>query len=68
MGDRHQEELSLCDFLKRREQMYPFYETDLSVRTDIEELPSVPEFPRAARISESVAQLEELMERMNPTS
>ena len=55
------------DFLKRLEQMYPIHETDLSVRTEIEELPSLPEFPTAARISEFVVQLEELMGRMNPT-
>ena len=56
------------DFLKRLEQMYPVYETDLSVRTEIEELPPLPEFPTAARISEFVAQLEELMGRINPSS
>ena len=48
--------------------MYPVYGTDLSVRTEIEELPPLPESPTAARISEFVAQLEELMGRMNPTS
>ena len=47
--------------------MYPVYETDLSVRTEIEELPPLPEFP-TARISEFVAQLEKLMGRMNPSS
>ena len=56
------------DFLKTLEQMYQVYETDRSVRTEIEELPLVPEFPTAARISDLVAQLEELMGRMNPTS
>ena len=56
------------DFLKRLEQMYPVYETDLSVRTVIEEFPPLPEFPTACRISEFVAQLEELMGGMNPTS
>ena len=56
------------DFLKRLQQMYPVYETDLSVRTEIEELPPLPQFPTAARISEFVAQLKELMGRMNPTS
>ena len=55
-------------FLKRLEQMYPVYETDLSVRTEIEELPPLSEFPTAARISEFVAQLEELMGRINPSS
>ena len=36
------------DFLKRLEQMYPVYETDLSVRTEIEEYPhflSSPQLP-----------------------
>ena len=40
------------DFLKRLEQMYPVYKMHLSVRTKIEELPSLPEFPSAARNSE----------------
>ena len=56
------------DFLKRLDQMYPVYKTDLSVRTEIEELPPLPEFPTAARIPEFVAQLEERMARMNPSS
>ena len=56
------------DFLKRLEQMYRVYETDLSVRTEIEELPPLPDFPTAARISEFVAQLEELIGRMNPSA
>ena len=56
------------DLLKRLEQMYPVYERDLSVRTEIEELPPLPEFLTAARISEFVAQLEELMGRMKPSS
>ena len=56
------------NLLKRLEQMYPVCETDLNVRTEIEELPPLPEFPTAARISEVVAQLKELMGSMNPTS
>ena len=56
------------DFLKRLEQMYPVFEMDLSVRTQIEELPPLPQFPTAARISEFLVQLEELMGRMNPSS
>ena len=56
------------DFLKRLQQMYPVCETDLSVRTVIEELPSLPEIPTAARISEFVAQLKELMRHMDPKS
>ena len=56
------------NFLKRLEQMYAVYQTDLSVRTEIEELPPLPKFPTAARISEFMAQLEELMGRMNRSS
>ena len=56
------------DFLKRLEQMHPVYETDLSVRTESDELPPLPEFPTAPRISEFAAQLEEIMGRMNPSS
>ena len=56
------------DFLKGLKQMYPVYETDLSVQMEIEALPPLPGFPTAARISEFVAQLEELMGRMNPMS
>ena len=55
------------DFLEGPEQMYPVYETDLSVRAEIEELPPLPEVPTAARISEFVAHLEEIMGRMNPS-
>ena len=55
------------DLLKRLEQMYQVYETDLSVCPEIEELPPLPEFPTAARIFEFVAQLEELMGRMSPS-
>ena len=48
--------------------MNPVHETKLSVGTEIEELPLLSKFPTAAHISELVAQLEELMGRMNPTS
>ena len=56
------------NFLKRLQHIYPVDETDLSVCTEIKELPLPPEFPTAVRISDLVAQLEELMGRMNPTS
>ena len=41
------------------------YETDLSVHTQIEELPMLPEFTSAARVSEYVCDLECLSSRMN---
>ena len=53
------------EVLLRLEKTFPVYETDLSVRTQIEELPMLPEFPSAARISEYVCDLEYLFSRMN---
>ena len=54
-----------AEVLQRLEKTFPVYETDLSVRTQIEELPMLPEFPSAARISEYVFDLEYLFSRMN---
>ena len=51
--------------LQRLEKMFPVYETDLSVRTQIEKLPMLPELPSAARVSEYVCNLEYLFSRMN---
>ena len=54
-----------AEVLQRLEKIFPVYETDLSVRTQIEELPMLPEFPFAARISEYMCDLEYLFLRMN---
>ena len=54
-----------AEVLQRVEKMFPVYETDLSVRTQTEELPMLPELPSAARISEYVCDLEYLFSRMN---
>ena len=51
--------------LQKLEKTFPVYETDLSVRTQIEELPMLPEFPSAARVSEYVCDLEYLFSQMN---
>ena len=48
------------EVLQRLEKTFPVYETDLSVRIQIEELPMLPEFPSAARVSEYVCDLEYL--------
>ena len=53
------------EVLQRLERTFPVYETDLSVRTQIEELPMLPGFPSAAQISEYVCDLEYLFSRMN---
>ena len=53
------------EVLQRLEKTFPVYETDLSVRTQMEELTMLPEFPSAARVSEYVCDLEYLFSRMN---
>ena len=57
-----------AEVLQRLEKAFPVYETDLSVRTQIEELPMLPEFPSAARVAEYVCDLEYLFSRMNVNS
>ena len=47
-----------AEVLQGLKKTFPVYETDLSVRTQIEELPMLPEFPSAARVSEYVCDLE----------
>ena len=59
---------TLAEVLQRLEKAFPVYETDLSVRTMIEDLPMLPEFPSAARVSEYVCDLEYLFSRMNAGS
>ena len=54
-----------AEVLQRLEKTFPVYETDLSVRTQFEELPMLPEFPSAAPGSEYVCDLEYLFSRMN---
>ena len=54
-----------AEVLQRLKKTFPVYETDLSVRTQIEELPMLPELPFAARVSEYVCDLEYLFTRMN---
>ena len=54
-----------AEVLQRLEKACAVYETDLSVRTQIEELPMLPEFPSAARVSEYVCDVEYLFSRMN---
>ena len=54
-----------AEVLGRLEKTSPVYETDLSVRMQIEELPMLPEFTSAARVSEYVCDLEYLSSRMS---
>ena len=54
-----------AEVLQRLAKTFPVNETDLSVRTQIEELPMLPEFPSSVRVSEYVCDLEYLFSRMN---
>ena len=54
-----------AEVLQKLGKTFPVYETDLSVRTQIEELPMLPEFPSAARVFEYVCDLEYLFSRMH---
>ena len=54
-----------AEVLQRLKKTFLVYETDLSVRTQIEGLPMLPEFSSAARVSEYVCDLEYLFSRTN---
>ena len=54
-----------AEVLQRLDKTFPVYETDLRVRTQIEEPPMLPEFPSAAPVSEYVCDLEYLFSRIN---
>ena len=54
-----------AEVLQRLENTFQVYETDLNVRTQIEELPMLSEFPSAARVCEYVCDLEYLFSLMN---
>ena len=54
-----------AEVLLRLDKTFLVYETNLSVPTQIGELPMLPEFQSAAQISEYVCDLEYLFSRMN---
>ena len=56
---------TLAEVLQRLEKTFPVHEADLTVCTQIEEVPMLPEFPSAARVSEYACNLEYLFSRMN---
>ena len=50
------------------QRQYPFYETDLSIRTEIQNLAVLPNKPGAARISELLADLDHWVGQLTPSS
>ena len=50
------------------ERQYPSYKTDLSIRTETQNLAMLPNNPKAARISELLAGLDLWVGRLTPES
>ena len=59
---------TFADVLVALERRYPSYETDLSIRTEIQNLAMLPNNPKAARISELLADLDHWVGRLTPRS
>ena len=59
---------SFADVLVALERQYPTYETDLSIRAEIQNLAVLPNNPKPARISELLADLDHWVGRLTPGS
>ena len=59
---------TFVDVLVALERQYPTYETDLSIRAEIENLAVLPNNPKPARISELLADLDHWVGRLTPGS
>ena len=59
---------TFTDTLVALERQYPTYETDLSIRAEIQNLAVLPNNPKPARISELVADLDHWVGRLTPGS
>ena len=59
---------TFAEVLVALERQYPSYETDLSIRTEIEKLAALPNNPKAARITKLLADLDHWVGRLTPGS
>ena len=59
---------TFAEVLVAPERQYPSYETDLSIRTEIQNLGMLPNNPKAARITELRADLDHWVGRLTPGS
>ena len=59
---------TFADVLVASERQYPTYETDLSIRAEIQNLPVLPNNPKAGRVSELLADLDHWAGRLTPGS
>ena len=59
---------TFADVLIALERQYPTYETDLSIRAEIQNLAVLPNNPKPGRVSELLADLDHLAGRLTPGS
>ena len=59
---------TFADVLAALERQYPTYETDLSIRAEIQNLPVLPNNPKPGRVSELLADLDHWAGRLTPGS
>ena len=59
---------TFADVLVALERQYPTYETDLSIRAEIQNLPVLPNNPKPGRVSELSADLDHWAGRLTPGS
>ena len=59
---------TFADVLVALERQYPTYETDLSIRAEIQNLPMLPNNPKPRRVSELLADLDHWAGRLTPRS
>ena len=59
---------TFADVLVALERQYPTYETDLSIRAEIKNLPVLPNNPKPGRVSELLADLDHWAGRLTPGS
>ena len=59
---------TFADVLVALEGQYPTYETDLSIRAEIQNLPVLPNNPKPGRVSELLADLDHWAGRLTPGS
>ena len=59
---------TFADVLVDLERQYPTYETDLSIRAEIQNLPVLPNNPKPGRVSELLADLDHWAGRLTPGS
>ena len=57
---------TFAEILVALERQYPSYETDLSIRTEIQNLAMLPNNPKVSRITELLADLNHWVGRLTP--